>query len=305
MDSGSLHAKENGCRKNAAGLVDSFHPGNSGAAGKEQIDDPMEESDERTRASSHDLAQNAILQKEEGLETGTDVPGVRSRNGSVIGHTGENPDSNTLSTISTQSRLQRRSHVDGTLQDLMGWYCQQDKPEEDDDEDDSDWEPHLQDVVSGKWFCINCTMPNFDDVLYCDFCGEFQESEILTKGFFASPVSREGFSCNVQAIAGHPEPRMERPPSKDCTLVGFDERMLLHSEVEQKSHPHPERPDRVRAIAASFALAGIFPGKCFAIPAREASLEELGLDVHHGNGTQEIFEGNRTVSLFNYIKLIV
>lgn len=25
-----------------------------------------------------------------------------------------------------------------------------------------------------------------------------------------------------------------------------------------KSHPHPERPDRLRAIAASLATAGIF-----------------------------------------------
>ncbi|KAM0037703.1 putative histone deacetylase [Helianthus debilis subsp. tardiflorus] len=29
--------------------------------------------------------------------------------------------------------------------------------------------------------------------------------------------------------------------------------MLLHSEVEMKSHPHPERPDRLRAIAASLS----------------------------------------------------
>ncbi|KAL7589896.1 hypothetical protein Lser_V15G35650 [Lactuca serriola] len=33
--------------------------------------------------------------------------------------------------------------------------------------------------------------------------------------------------------------------------------MLLHSEVERKSLPHPERPDRLRAIAAILATAGV------------------------------------------------
>nr|GMD00012.1 Histone deacetylase 15 [Ipomoea batatas] len=42
-----------------------------------------------------------------------------------------------------------------------------------------------------------------------------------------------------------------------------------------KSHPHPERPDRLRAIAASLASAGIFPGKCYPISAREITRDEL------------------------------
>ncbi|KAK6795795.1 hypothetical protein RDI58_009250 [Solanum bulbocastanum] len=63
------------------------------------------------------------------------------------------------------------------------------------------------------------------------------------------------------------------------TAVGFDERMLLHTEVVMKSHPHPERPDRLRTIAASLATAGIFPGKCYPIPAREITREELQM-VH-------------------------
>ena len=45
--------------------------------------------------------------------------------------------------------------------------------------------------------------------------------------------------------------------------------MLLHSKVEIKSHPHPERPDHLHAIAASLATAGIFPGRCYPISARE------------------------------------
>ncbi|KAF3773013.1 Histone deacetylase 15 [Nymphaea thermarum] len=348
MDSGDSHANENGCYKNEAAAMGVFHRGNNGAAGKEQIGDAVGESGKRVKASVQNLIENVVQQKDEASEMGTASRGVCSRNGSVSGHPGENPNSDVLTAVSTQSRLQRRAHGDSPLEDLVNWYHQQDQPEDDDDDEgDSDWEPHLQPTVSEKWLCINCTMPNFDNVLHCDFCGEIQESEILTKGSFASNVSREGFPDDAEAIAGHLEPCMEWPPSKDCTLVGFDERMLLHSEVEQKSHPHPERPDRLRAIAASFAVAGIFPGRCFPIPAREASLEELGMvrppghhaglkqpmgfclhnnaavaalaaqaagadrvlivdwDVHHGNGTQEIFEENRTVSLYNNIKLIV
>jgi len=63
------------------------------------------------------------------------------------------------------------------------------------------------------------------------------------------------------------------------TAIGFDERMLLHSELEVKPNPHPERPDRLRAIAASLAAAGIFPSKCALVPPREITKEEL-LMVH-------------------------
>ncbi|KAG1347976.1 putative Histone deacetylase 15 [Cocos nucifera] len=49
--------------------------------------------------------------------------------------------------------------------------------------------------------------------------------------------------------------------------------------VEMKSHPHPERPDRLRAIAASLAVAGILPGKCTFIPPQEITQEAL-LMVH-------------------------
>lgn len=42
-------------------------------------------------------------------------------------------------------------------------YCDDDY----DEEDDSDWEP-INHFVIKKWFCRNCTMPNFDDVCHCD-----------------------------------------------------------------------------------------------------------------------------------------
>jgi hypothetical protein len=65
--------------------------------------------------------------------------------------------------------------------------------------------------------------------------------------------------------------------------------MLLHSKVEIKSHPHPERPDRLHAIAASLATAGIFPGRCYPISAREIIKE---LQMAHSLGHLETYKSN-------------
>ncbi|XP_057951998.1 histone deacetylase 15 isoform X2 [Malania oleifera] len=149
--------------------------------------------------------------------------------------------------------------------------------DEEEDDDDSDWEPLQKNVVFMKWFCVNCTMVNLDDVEHCDICGEHRESGILKLGFFASPFSQAASLAQVES--GILELGSESSASENSTAVGFDERMLLHSEVEMKSHPHPERPDRLRAIAASLATAGIFPGRCYPISAREITKEELQM-VH-------------------------
>ncbi|PWA71675.1 histone deacetylase 15 [Artemisia annua] len=166
-------------------------------------------------------------------------------------------------------------HEDLTLQDIYN------KEGDFDSEDDSDWDPlekQLENHITiVKWFCINCTMVNFGDTLYCHICGEHKESGILRHGFLASPLQQadsiqniplkrngESKASSSQTLAPH-----------KLTAVGFDDRMLLHYEAEKKSVPHPERPDRLRAIAASLATAGIFPGRCHAIPAREITREEL------------------------------
>ncbi|XP_054821855.1 histone deacetylase 15 isoform X2 [Prosopis cineraria] len=147
----------------------------------------------------------------------------------------------------------------------------------DDDDDDSDWEPLQKSLEVIKWFCTNCTMVNLDDIDHCDICGEHRDSKILSYGFFASPYAEDSNLTEAK-------PKMKEVGTQDVALspttaIGFDERMLLHAEVQMKSHPHPERPDRLKAIAASFATAGIFPGRCYPISAREISLEELQL-VH-------------------------
>lgn len=151
----------------------------------------------------------------------------------------------------------------------------------DDDDDDSDWEPLQKQPTLMKWFCINCTMVNLDDVIYCDICGEHKESGIVKHGFIASPFSQEAdlAQAKPEVTERYGGSCSQDSASSNSTAVGFDERMLLHSEVEMKSHPHPERPDRLRAIAASLATAGIFPGRCYPIAAREITQQELQM-VH-------------------------
>ncbi|XP_057770563.1 histone deacetylase 15-like isoform X3 [Salvia miltiorrhiza] len=154
----------------------------------------------------------------------------------------------------------------------------------DDEDDDSDWEPSALPAHSvveiPKWFCLNCTMLNIGDDSHCDVCGEHRESGILKRGFVSSASSREVVTQNgAHAADGLQDPLMQSIASDNPTAIGFDERMLLHEEVVMKSHPHPERPDRLRAIAASLATTGIFPGRCHPISAREITQEEL-LKVH-------------------------
>ncbi|XP_015944226.1 histone deacetylase 15 [Arachis duranensis] len=150
---------------------------------------------------------------------------------------------------------------------------------DDEDDDDSDWEPFqlpVSRVEVIKWFCKNCTMANLDGVVLCDICGEHKDSKIVNFGFFASSLADDDDLNGVQPkIKGLTDCGSQDSETISSTAIGFDERMLLHAEVEKKPSLHPERPDRLRAIAASLARAGIFPGRCFPIPAREITREEL------------------------------
>uniref|UniRef100_A0A6N2N2L6 histone deacetylase n=2 Tax=Salix viminalis TaxID=40686 RepID=A0A6N2N2L6_SALVM len=152
---------------------------------------------------------------------------------------------------------------------------------DEDDEEDSDWEPVQKHVELIKWFCVNCTMVNLGDGVVCDLCGEHKDSGILRLGYFASPSSQDTGCSEVESeMKGkNKEMHSQHSASNSSTAIGFDERMLLHSEVQLKSHPHPERSDRLRAIAASLATAGLFPGRCYPISAREITQEELQM-VH-------------------------
>ena len=67
-----------------------------------------------------------------------------------------------------------------------------------DDEDDNGWSPYRAFAVRTKWFCINCTMPNLDDALHCDMCGENRESRILDQGFLAPQIAPAEVSSSFQ-----------------------------------------------------------------------------------------------------------
>lgn len=160
---------------------------------------------------------------------------------------------------------------------------------DEDDEDDSDWEPVQKHVELIKWFCVNCTMVNLGDGVICDLCGEHKDSGILRLGCFASPSSQDAGCSEVESeMKGkNKEMHSQLSASNSLTAIGFDERMLLHSEVQMKSHPHPERSDRLRAIAASLATAGLFPGRCYPVSAREITREELQM-VHSLEHIQDV-----------------
>ncbi|KAL9269987.1 Histone deacetylase 15-like protein [Drosera capensis] len=180
-----------------------------------------------------------------------------------------------------------------TMQDIFGDANELD----DDEEDDMEWDPLREQVTISKWFCTNCTIVNFEGAVHChkwylihelsylhandshckQACGEYKESGILEHGFFASPESLEAniTVSTAKSVSSKEAPVSQLPASTNHTVVGFDERMLLHCEVEVKSHPHPERPDRLLAIIASLNTAGILPGKCHPITAREITHREL------------------------------
>lgn len=86
--------------------------------------------------------------------------------------------------VQQDQRLQKGT----TFQDLymQGHY-------DDEDDDDSDWEPVNQFILK-KWFCTNCTMPNFDDVCHCDVCVIFS---LLFTDAFALIVLDEPYSMYV------------------------------------------------------------------------------------------------------------
>eukprot|EP00249_Psilotum_nudum_P019805 c27426_g1_i2 orf=1077-3047(-) len=201
----------------------------------------------------------------------------------------ENGDVEELRVYKRDSRRMRRR-----TEELLAVY--ENEGEWEDEDDDKDWEPRTVLQLQLRWFCTNCNMPNFDDSLHCGICGEHQQSGILKSGFLSHgdlpmEVHNETDLEREQNMQEEGEGRLSVcPPSiltplsllpissstlpGRLTAIGYDERMLLHSEVQMKSYPHPERPDRLRSILSGLEAAGLFQ-RCFAIPTREASRAEL------------------------------
>lgn len=283
---------------------------------KEMDNDDMEEEyyessiDDEEENSSDNVAINntgSIPQRQacmavtvEGTEHGNAIGcGRNGREGSEEVSAAEDMGHVSIANIREQGRNRKSS------EQLLALYEHEGLLEGDEDDDDTDWEPFEGVAVQMKWYCTNCTMANSDDSVHCDSCGEHRNSDILSQGFFASPYlpaerpsnsevpdERLEGNCVMATLTPSISPMIgvscSSVQSERRTAVGFDERMLLHSEIQMERNPHPERPDRLRAIAASLRAAGLFPGKCFPIPAREATWEELAMihSLEHVNAVE-------------------
>ena len=54
----------------------------------------------------------------------------------------------------------------------------------------------------------------------------------------------------------------QREVSPEGTVLAYDERMLLHRDESARGSPHPERPDRIKAVMARLERAGLTGGVC-------------------------------------------
>jgi histone deacetylase 6 len=120
--------------------------------------------------------------------------------------------------------------------------------------------------------CVNCTAPHDGGPL--DRCLNCQSRAPLTRG------------AVLTRITGYRDPAQGRLqiPAEELTKTGyaFDERMLLHREVQAvgggRPSEHPERPNRVRSMWQHINKLELL--KCgYKIPPRLATQEEL-LGVH-------------------------
>lgn len=114
-------------------------------------------------------------------------------------------------------------------------------------------------------FCLNCTgrVPLDEDL--CNHCGHLS-------------------SADAELILLSSPPASESLPAKfndDKVALLFDERMELHDETLRTGSPHPERPDRIRAIMAKLMNTGL-KDRCRRIACREATVPEL-CAVHTGH----------------------
>ncbi|KAJ7548788.1 hypothetical protein O6H91_07G027000 [Diphasiastrum complanatum] len=157
------------------------------------------------------------------------------------------------------------------------------------------------------WHCKNCTARNICSKILCGVCREHRESGILLQGHrapshlpakFLEQVQnlKEELSCQDGRIKLTATPTLASvgciSECESCTLVGYDERMLLHFQIQGHSiddRPvHPERPNRLEALLSGLFADGLLPGRCEKIVAREATHDEL--EMVHTKGHIEFVE---------------
>uniref|UniRef100_A0A383V5R9 Histone deacetylase domain-containing protein n=1 Tax=Tetradesmus obliquus TaxID=3088 RepID=A0A383V5R9_TETOB len=130
------------------------------------------------------------------------------------------------------------------------------------DDDEETWDP------SGPppRYCTNCTARLYQPPT-CSDCGHSSEQDDT---LFEAVSSVDAVPA-AAAAAGRP-------------LIIWDDEMLLHE--EGKAVPHPERPDRLRAIMARLVGNGV-TDSCTRVPARTATTTEL-LRVHTADHLQRL-----------------
>lgn len=119
--------------------------------------------------------------------------------------------------------------------------------------------------------------------VYCQNCTEPRDGEICRRcGHDANLDACDFPSCTSPLLS------MAVDGDRDVLLV-YDDRMIHHS--KGMGSPHPERPDRLRAVMSRLLSSGLAEC-CRQVPCREASVEELER-VH----ARELIEQNRDLSL--------
>ncbi|CAD7702301.1 unnamed protein product [Ostreobium quekettii] len=116
-------------------------------------------------------------------------------------------------------------------------------------------------------YCLNCSERRHGDV--CETCGHDAAVDPLT----VAPVVDYAW---------------RRPDVDRDVAIVYDDRMTMHQ--KGNSSPHPERPDRLRAIMSRLLSSGL-AARCKRIDCREATLEEL-LCVH----SEQLVERNKQIS---------
>nr|XP_024387376.1 histone deacetylase 15-like isoform X2 [Physcomitrium patens]XP_024387378.1 histone deacetylase 15-like isoform X2 [Physcomitrium patens] len=134
-------------------------------------------------------------------------------------------------------------------------------------------------------------MPNPEDEDHCWKCNEQCDSNILEQKLASVPSELTGVDGFAKSTAAEELSFAERisknltfsgtfvSGNEKKTVIGFDERMLLHEETGKS---HPERPNRLRAIMEGLQASGLLSERCFTIPSREATEAELEV-VHTAN----------------------
>ncbi|GAQ90206.1 Histone deacetylase complex catalytic component HDA1 [Klebsormidium nitens] len=258
----------------AAGQADLLFPGMPSSG-----DDPSDDDHDLTAANSEeeDSEDEGLDEEEDELSAHNVRKALKRPREESSGDEDEEGPGNDLLDMPPRKR---------GLDDIMREFGEDDglddDEDDDSDEDDEEWTPW------GKpsWVCVNCTCSTGDEYTFCSFCGEHRRSGILQRGFMASPdiPGDAGVAEDGPLYAAEPV-QLSEEELRAATAIGTDDKMLLH--FEGKPSPHPERPDRLRAIVAGLVHAGLFPNRCVPFPTREAEQSAIE-SVHTSHHVDEV-----------------